>query len=182
MITRLCKVLAGLALVAGFTLAPLLGAQGTCEINNQANCAVGGDATHAITVSIGLAARLTTTLTTVLLTAPVVADFNTGFGPSTLVPFTVQSNGPWAVTALAATPLWVGSPGSARQDKPAADLQWGLLAGGPFTDFTTTGVAVTSGAATGTGVLNLYVRVRYQWDIDRPGAYTLPLQVVITAP
>lgn len=174
---RTLRLLVGLA-----AFAPALRAQGTCEINNQAACAVGGDATHAITVSIGVAARLSTALTSVVLPAPVVADFDAGFGAAAPVTFDLRSNGGWTVTILATAPLWTGSPGAARQDKPAADLQWGLGAGGPFTDLTTLGVPVTSGAATGTGLLALYFRVRYAWATDRPGAYTLPVQVVITAP
>ena len=71
---------------------------------------------------------------------------------------------------------------SARLTKPAADLQWGLSATGPFTDLATATATLGTGAATAGQAINLYVRARYSWTADTPGSYSLPVQLTITAP
>lgn len=174
---------AALVLTASLLLAaaPLAG-QGTCEVNNQASCAFGNDAAHAISVTITVAARLTAASTTVVLPVPGVTSFDAGFGTPAAVGLQVRANTSWAVTILAVDPLWAGTPGSARQDKPASDLQFGLSPVGPFTDFTTLAQALTSGAATGTAAPTLYLRAKYAWASDAAGSYTLPIQLVLTAP
>lgn len=159
-----------------------LSAQGTCEVNNQNACTFGNDAAHAISVTITVAARLTAASTTVVLPAPGVASFDDGFGTPASVGLQVRSNTSWSVTILAVDALWGGTPGTARQDKPASDLQFGLNVAGPFTDFSTLAQALTSGAATGTAAPTLYLRAKYDWTADVAGVYTLPIQLVLTAP
>lgn len=177
---RRCRVL---AVAAGLVAAALpAGAQGTCQANNENSCTINGNATRSITVGISVAARLSTTLSTVVLPAPSVSSFDAGFGTAVSVPFSVRSNTSWAVTIRATSALWAATPVSARQNKPASDLQWGLAPGGPFVDMTTTAVALASGAATGTGSISLYLRAKFAWTLDRAGAYTIPVQLVITAP
>lgn len=159
-----------------------LAAQGTCEVNNQTSCVFGNDAAHAISVTVTIAARLTAAATSVALPVPGVASFDTGFGVPASVGLQVRSNTSWAVTILAVDPLWAASPGTARQNKPASDLQFGLTAAGPWTDLSTLAQGLTSGAATGTAAPTLYLRAKYDWTIDAAGAYSLPIQLVLTAP
>lgn len=171
-----------LALALSLAGALPLAAQGTCEINNQTSCTFGNDAAHAISVTITVAARLTASSTTVTLPAPGVSSFDAGFGTPASVGLDVRSNTNWAVTIAAVDPLWGATPGTARQDKPASDLQFGLAAMGPFTDISVLAQSLTSGAATGTAAPTLYLRAKYDWIIDAAGAYTLPIQLVLTAP
>lgn len=172
------------AVVAALLLAALapLGAQGTCEVNNQTSCTFGNDAAHAISVTITIAARLTASTATVALPSPGVASFDAGFGTPASVGLQVRSNTSWAVTISSVDALWGATPGSARQDKPASDLQFGLSAAGPFMDLTTLAQTLTSGAATGTAAPTLYLRAKYNWISDAAGSYTLPVELVLTAP
>lgn len=175
------RLLALLVTPVLFLAAPLA-AQGTCEVNNQTSCVFGNDAAHAISVTVTIAARLTAAATSVALPVPGVASFDSGFGAPASVGLQVRSNTTWAVTILAVDPLWSASPGTARQDKPAADLQFALSAVGPWTDLSTLAQGLTSGAATGTAAPTLFLRAKYSWTIDAAGSYSLPIQLVLTAP
>lgn len=156
--------------------------QGVCTANNQASCTAGGDATHSITLTISTNARLTSPSSNVTLSTPNSADFAAGFGTAISVPLSILSNSSWMVSLRAGAPTWTASPGSAWQTKPAGDLQWGLTSGGTFTDFTTSPVSVQTGTATGTAVLNVWLRTRFLWTADTPGSYSLPIEVIVTAP
>lgn len=176
---------AGLALALGAlwaTPAARAAAQGSCDVNNQASCLAGGDATHAITVTVTVAARLTVGSFTVALPGPAVASFDAGFGTAVSVPLSVWANTSWVVAVSSLDPLWTATPGSAWQSKPVTDLQWGLAAAGPFTDVTTTPVTVQTGSAVAAGSVPLHLRAKFSWLQDAPGAYELPLTVTITAP
>ncbi len=170
-----------LATLAALVAAPLA-AQGTCEVNNQASCVFGNDATHAISVTITVAARLTASATSLTLPSPGAASFDAGFGVPASVGLQVRANTSWSVTILALDALWAATPGTARQDKPASDLQFSVAMEGPFTDLSTLGQSVISGVATGTAAPTLYLRAKYAWAMDAAGAYTLPVQLVLTAP
>jgi hypothetical protein len=184
-VNRLNRGLAGgLALVVGLGLATpaRASAQGTCEVNNQATCTAGGDAAHAISVTISVATRLSVPLSTIAVPGPTSANFEVGFGTAVNVPLTVWANSPWAISLSAGAPQWTGTPGTARQNKPAADLQWGTTSAGPFTDATTTPVSIRGGAPVGGGVVPLFLRARFQWALDTPGNYEIPVRLTITAP
>lgn len=157
-------------------------AQGTCTLIGQNTCAVGGNATYGITVTVTVASRLTIPSTVVALAGPTSGSFDAGVGVAVSVPISVWSNTGWALTVRATNATWTAVPGTARQNKPAADLQWALAPGGPFVAMTTTSATVQSGVAVGGGVVSLHLRALYQWTLDRPGAYELPLQLTITAP
>lgn len=165
-----------------FAIAGEVAGQGVCTVNNQASCTVGGDATHSITITITNTARLSSPVSTVVLTQPTTTSFVNGFGVPVLVQLPVRSNVNWTVGINAGATLWNASPGSAWQTKPAGDLQWGLSSGGTFFDVTTTPVTVASGLATGTATVGLYLRVRFLWTSDVPGSYSLPVQFTLTAP
>lgn len=171
----------GLAALLAAVSAPLA-AQGTCEFNNQSSCTVGADATHAITITITPAARLSVASVSVQLPGPSASSFTTGFGDAAGVGTTVRSNTSWAVTIFATDALWTALPVSARQDKPASDLQFATALGGPFTDISTSPQSLRSGGATGTEAFTLYLRTKYAFTLDSPGTYSIPLNLVISAP
>jgi hypothetical protein len=94
----------------------------------------------------------------------------------------LRSNTSYAVAISAASATWTGVPGSAWQTKPAGDLEWSLDPAGPFVSVTTTPVSVSTGSATGNGVLTVYLRSRFVWASDVPGSYSLPVRFTLTAP
>ncbi len=168
---------AGLALAAGPA-----GAQGTCNVNFRASCNVGASATAAMNLTIPAVVRLSAPAATLALPAATATEFTAGFGTALSVPLTLRANTTWSVTLRATAATWTGTGPLARTNKPAADLQWGLAAAGPFTDVTTGGTGISAGAATAGQTIPLHLRVRYAWTLDRPGSYSLPLQLTITAP
>lgn len=155
------------------------GAQGNCNVNNQANCAV---TTFTISLTIEQAARFTTPNTSITIPAANVAEFEAGFGAAHSAPLSVRSNSGWTATIRATSPTWTATPPSAWQSKPASDLQWGLSSSGPFTDVTTTAASIQSGVATGNATIPLHLRVRWAYASDAPGNYSLPIEVVLSAP
>lgn len=174
-----------MSLVAGaaLSLSPWRAhAQLTCEVNNQTNCIIGGTATSAINITVTSAARLSLSSSSVTIPTPTDASYTAGFGSPGSVQFEVRSNANWVVSISTSATTWTGSPLSARQDKPQTDLQWALAPAGPFTDVTGTQVSLSSGSATNSSIQTLYLRSKYDWVTDRPGSYTISLQVTLTAP
>lgn len=168
---------------AAFPLA--LRAQGSCDYNGTGgSCTLGGtDAIYAINLTISRAVRVALSSSSIALDAPVSDDFDAGFGQTVGPTLTVRSNSAWSVSARVTQVQWTASPAPARANKPASDLQWSRFASGPFTDFTTSNVTVENGAiATAGTVVPLYFRVRYDWLLDTPGDYSIPVQFTITAP
>lgn len=162
--------------------APRAGAQGTCNVNNRATCQVGGTAAYGMNVTIPRVVRLSLPATPVLLGAADAAAFTAGFGAAVLVPLTLRANTGWSLTLAATSPQFTGTGPAARADKPATDLQWSVAAGGPFASLSTTGVGIATGTATAGQTVTLHLRSLYSWTLDTPGAYSLPLQLTITAP
>ena len=109
-------------------------------------------------------------------------EFAAGFGTPALTPLLIRANRSWTVTLRSTAGTWTGTGPQARPNKPVGELQWGTAAGGPFANMSTTAVTIGTGAATAGTTVNLYLRSVYQWTLDRPGAYSLPLQLTITAP
>jgi hypothetical protein len=175
------------ALGAGVVLALLAprGVEGQtlCEVNNQATCGV-QDPTMTITLTISRAARLSVGGTTLALPVPSALGVEGAPGLPAVYPVTVQSNTNWTLGLQSTGTLWTGTPiVTARQNKPATDLQWNNPAvNGTFTNVSPTTTGIASGAATAGTVVNLNLRVRYSFLLDRPGTYTLPLQLLLTAP
>ncbi len=174
------RVGASLLLLAPFAASAR--AQGNCSVNNQAACVVGGTASFALTITIVSAVRMSIPTGAVALGAATAADFTSGFGAPIAVPVTVRANQSWSVSLSASSALWTGSPLAARQDKPAADLQWALAPGGPFADLGLVPQTISAGPPTSGTIVGLQLRARYGWTLDVPGFYSLPLQLTITAP
>lgn len=161
-----------------------LGAQGTCAQNGfrGGNCATTDNATTAINITVLRAVAMSLSASGIALDPPQPDDFDAGFGQTVGPVLTVRANTPWSVSIRVTQPIWTSSVAPARADKPDTDLQWGVLAGGPFTDFTTVATTLASGAATGGTIVPLYLRVKYSWILDTPGTYSIPAQLTITAP
>ncbi len=162
--------------------AAALEAQLTCTINNVANCTVGGTATAAINVTIQQATRVTLASSTVTIPQPTDASYNAGFGAPGSVTFEVRSNAAWRVSISSSSTTWSFSPPSARTDKPRTDLQWATAPGGPYTDLSAAITSIATGTATNSSVQTLYLRSKYNWTLDRPGTYSIAVQVTLTAP
>ncbi len=159
-------------------------AQLSCTRNNRGTCTVGGtNGTIALNITVTRAVRMSLGSTTVTLTQPGAAEFDAGFGQTAAPTFVVKANAPFSVSLRSTQATWTASPAPARANKPVTDLQWGVAVGGPFTNVTTTAVTIhTGGAASAGTTIPLQFRVRYDWLLDTPGTYSLPLQLTITAP
>jgi hypothetical protein len=181
-VARRARQLACGILLSAFALPAASSAQGSCEVNNQASCFFGNTATFGINLTVTAAVRLATSTTDVSLATPTGTSFEAGFGAGTLLGLNTRANTNWVVTVNATTALWSAVGPLARADRPAADLQWATVVGGPYTDMTTSPVTLASGGATGGTGLDLYLRARYAWILDTPGDYSLPVQLTITAP
>jgi hypothetical protein len=174
-----------LALITLPLVAAVADAQ-SCEVNNAASCTVGGDAAHSITITIHTAVRLSTPSTSLTMPVPPTSGLsvNPFFGTQLAVPFLIRANRSYALTVLSASATWTASGVGARANKPRADLQFSGTSGSGFADMTGTPTQFGSGTAADTDVVTkfLYLRVRYTWNLDTPGGYTLPITVAITAP
>jgi hypothetical protein len=158
--------------------------QGSCEVNNQTTCTVGGDATHAITITVHAAVRLSTPSTSLTIPTPTGGNLtNPFFGAELFVPFLVRANLAYALSVSSSQATWTASGVGARPNKPREDLQFSATSGSGFADMSATPAQFYSGSAESDAAQRpLYLRVRYTWGLDTPGGYSLPITVVITAP
>lgn len=181
---RCRRTAAGLCAVIFAAFGAELEAQGTCAQNGfyGGTCATTDNATTSINITVLRAIAMSLSASGFALDAPQPNDFDAGFGQTTGPVLTVRANTPWLVSLRLTQPLWTSSAAPARADKPATDLQWARFAGGPFTDFTTVAIALTSGGATAGTIVPLFFRVKYAWTLDTPGTYSIPAQLTITAP
>lgn len=170
---------AGLAALA-FPLAGL-SAQGNCQRNGNGSCQVGATASYGLTLTITKASRVTVSTVTVSLPAPGVSDYDAGIGSNGTLGVLVQANTPWSVAIAAVNATWTASLGG-RANKPAGDLQWATAIGGPWLDMTTVNASINSGTATAGTNFTMHFRVKYDWTLDSPASYNLPLRLVLTAP
>lgn len=177
------RVLASIAMgLVSFVAVPRVSAQGTCQVNNRANCLLGGTAGYGMNLTVTTVVRLQIPSATVALGTATAAEFTAGFGVAILTPVTIRANRSWTVTLASTAAFWTGVGPAARSTKPVSELQWGTGAGGPFADLTMAQTTIGVGPATAGTVVTLYFRPRYAWTLDTPGAYSLPLQLTITAP
>lgn len=157
-------------------------AQVNCTLNNINTCQAGGTAATAITITISTVARLTSPSGSLTLPQPSVTQFEAGVGNPLAVSLNVRANTSWALTIRSSATTWTGSPASAWQAKPVGDLEWATSGAGPFTAMTTTPVALANGSATASASPPLFLRGRFNWTQDRPGNYSIPVQVILTSP
>ena len=158
-------------------------AQASCQRNGAGSCTAGNTAAISLNVTVTRAILLSLGSSTIALTAPGAGEFDAGFGQTASPTLQIKSNAPFSVSLRSTQPLWSASPAPARANKPASDLQWAVAVGGPFTDLTTLGTTILTGAAGTAGTLiPLQFRVKYSWLLDTTGNYTLPLQLTLTSP
>lgn len=182
-IPRTHRLAAAVVLVASMFLPQTGQAQTTCEVNNQASCTI-QDPTMTITLNISRAARLSIGSTTVSLPVPSALGLEGAPGLAVSYPVTIQSNTAWSLGVLSLATVWSGTPiGTARQNKPLSDLEWNNpAANGTYTAVSASSATAATGTATAATVVSLNLRVRYSFAVDLPGTYTLPLQLLLTAP
>jgi hypothetical protein len=160
-----------------------LDAQTQCTATNTScSNAVGS---LQITITIANTFEMSLSNATTALSTPTTSTYNAGFAEDAGPTATIRSNAPWTLSISALTPTWSAVNTEiepARVNKPASDLAWGLSSLGPFTDLTTNPVQVGSGPRTLAATISLFYRTRYQWDLDTPGIYSLPVVFTIVAP
>lgn len=147
---------------------------GSCPVNTSA------------TLTVPDVMLLTLTSTSTPLTAPAAADYDAGFVANTGPTATVQSNRAWRLQISAGAATWTASNTqlgvNARVNKPAADLGWGTAAVGPFTAVSVTPATAKSGSATAGTPTSFFFHTVYNWGLDTPGAYSLPVVFTLVAP
>ncbi len=172
-----------LGTLVSLTLAPAARAQGNCSTWGAAECTLGNSATYGITITVTRAARLELSATSIALATPGSAEFDAGFGQTTGPTLTVKANAAYTVTIRSTQATWTASPAPARANKPVGELLWSNSAAGPFVAMTTTNATLRTGAAATAGTAApIYFRVVYNWLLDRPGTYSLPVQLTVTSP
>lgn len=158
-------------------------AQDSCQRNGSGSCVAGNTAAVSLNITITRAIRMSLGSSTVTLTSPSGPEFDAGFGQTASPVLVIKSNAAFSVSLRSTQTLWTASPAPARANKPASDLQWGVAVGGPFTDLSTLGATLLTGAAGTSGtVIPLQFRVKYSWLLDTPGSYSIPLQLTLTSP
>jgi hypothetical protein len=138
-----------------------------------------------ITITIANTFEMSLSNATTSLSIPTTATYNAGFAENAGPTATIRSNAAWTLSISAVAPTWgaVNTEAEpARQNKPASDLAWAVSSLGPFTDLTISPVQVASGPRTLASSISLFYRTRYQWDLDTPGIYSLPVVFTIVAP
>lgn len=172
-----------LVVVLGLLVAPVSLAAQACTANGApANC----NRTGSVTMTAGRVVLLQVSAGSTTLTPPTPADFDNGFNATTGPTLTVSANAAWTLHLRASTAVWTAtntSPGApARTNKPAADLKWSKVSGGPFSALTTTDVNLVTGTATASSVTSLYFQTLYNWTLDTPGNYGLSVVLTLTSP
>lgn len=142
--------------------------------------------TGTVTMTAGRVVLLQMNPTSTALTPPTPADFDAGFNATTGPTFTVSANAAFTLSMRSGATFWTAtntSPGApARTTKPAGDLQWSKVSTGPFNALTTSDISLTTGAATASNVTTLYFQTLYDWLLDTPGNYSLPVVLTLTSP
>jgi hypothetical protein len=138
-----------------------------------------------ITITIANTFEMSLSSSTTTLATPNTAIYDVGFAEDAGPTATIRSNAPWTLSVSALTATWSAvntETEPARANKPASDIAWATTSLGPFTDLTTTPAQIASGPRTLASIISLFYRTRYQWDLDTPGIYSLPVVFTIVAP
>ncbi len=182
-VMRPLAMLRGLALAVALTLLEDVAAGQSCSAPVP-NGSCSANTSTSLTVPDVMQLTLTTTSTA--LTPPVAADYDAGYVANAGPTATVKSNRPWRLQVSAGAATWTASntqPGvNARASKPAADLEWGTSAGGPFAPLSVTPATAQSGSATAGTPASFIFHTAYGWGLDTPGAYSLAVVFTLVAP
>jgi len=170
----------------------------TCSISTTTNGATGAWIVNKLgTMTLSSNADIA-------LTTPTTASYDSHMDvePSTgavVRTVTITANAAWALTGA---PNTVSSPSywtatndgvyggfvAARANKPSSDLFAGIAydaSGTGYLAFPTSNTGSTTlatGAATASQVVTLYWASFWIYELDKPGSYRLPIQVVLTLP
>jgi hypothetical protein len=170
------------ALLIAITVPTRIVGQSCLATVPSVNCSLPG---QVVLTANGLVSLQTSSAATTL-PPPSAADYNAGFNGTVGPTLTIAANQAWTVYIRAAAPLWTATNTSgslaARATKPAEDLGWSTASNGVFTPLSTTDVKVVSGPASGENIATLYFRAVYNWRLDTPGNYSLPLLLTLTSP
>jgi hypothetical protein len=109
------------------------------------------------------------------------AAFNTGRTGE--VPLTLQivGNRSWVLTASGPA-AWTASGPLAWMSKPVGDLRWSMIAGGDGTALSTSAATLAAGEATAAFSVTVHWTAALAWERDKPGTYSLPVTLTLTAP
>lgn len=139
-----------------------------------------------LTGSMGMNAAATMALSgaisgnTTTLTPPTAASFQTGYQDSNGPILTVRSNTAVSVGLSSSASTWQRNGGATT--KSASHLQWSTTGAAPFTPVTTATSVLSTGAPTSGQSQTLTYRVQYQFTLDVPGTWTLPLVFTMVSP
>lgn len=142
--------------------------------------------TQARTLRITARATVEITVTpTSFNFAPTASDYTQGYTQALGHSVTLKVNDTWTLSIRSSQTNWTAS-GGARTTKPRTDLEWATSSGGPYTAMpgnnAGSALTVVSGGATSSTTVNLWYRVLWDWTLDSPGTYTLPVILLLSAP
>jgi hypothetical protein len=167
------------ALLALACMTPRAGAQTCFAIGKPSQC------TEVVTFQFTAQRTLqvVVTPTTVNFGTPTLNDFNQGFTQAPVVQgIAINANTPWTLTLRATAATWTNVGPGSNAAKAPGDLQWATAVGGPYNATPGAALQIASGNATDLTTVSLFYRVLWNWAVDTPGTYTLPITFVITAP
>jgi hypothetical protein len=143
--------------------------------------------TNTASVTIGALVKLEMSATTTTLTPPLVADLAAGFVADIGPGFIVHANQDWTLSIKSDAATDWSYSGTKGGVKPIGDLTWSTISEFGFTALTTSNATVSSGSsATDNTEVGLYFKTLYSSDYsslnNRPGTYTLPIVLTLSAP
>lgn len=180
------RTLAAALLATLLAVAVRADAQGSCTTNgitksvNTKACSFTIATANASSYTNPKILTLGVSAPTVALTVNTAA-FDAGVTPEAAMTLQVAGNRSWVVTASGAA-TWTSTGALAWSGKPVTDLRWSATAGVAGTPLSTTAVTVLSGNATASSSLTLYWTSALSWALDKPGSYSMPVTLTLTAP
>ncbi|MCX5760301.1 MAG: hypothetical protein NTW72_02150 [Gemmatimonadetes bacterium] len=124
---------------------------------------------------------LTASTTAVALTIDEAA-FVAGKTPESSMTLVVKGNRSWSVTAQGGLATFNATGTLAWSSKPVTDIKWATTSGAAGTSLTTTAVTVMTGNATASSSATLYWSSALSWTTDKPGTYSMPINITLTTP
>lgn len=155
----------------------------SCNVNGRnSSCNVTGN----VTIQVGAATMVELPGSTISLSTPDLSAYQAGFQGTVGPTATVRANRSWRlyISASTGTGYWTPS-GGAWANKPAGDLAWSLALPGPYASLlvwpASAQIGSGAGATAGTSI-SLFFQTALDWNLDKPGTYTLTVLYTLTAP
>lgn len=162
-------------LLLALALSPSLPAVAAAQGCSEHGCT----ATNTVRVHVGTILRLGVQGSTTIVATAGEQAFASGTVASAGPTAVVRSNGAWRLEVSAAQPTWTALDGSARSDKPVADLSWSTDERGGFTNLSEIPNNMARGAATTGVALPLLYRARFAPESDTPGSYAVTIRLTL---